>query len=170
MPVISGKVLWLLPDNSREPFFYNTISYCSAVFNAPIFTPHITLGRIPDDKTDESHGIVKEIADHFHSFTFSIIDLECRTEPYQKLVLTLNPEKTFQSICKEVDRYFGGNYSKQNDPHISLLYSHLECNQLKDKEMAIGKNIPEIAEICGIALVELRGRPEEWKILAQKNF
>jgi len=170
LPAISGKVLWLLTDNSREPYFYNTISYYSAALNAPLFTPHVTLGRIPDKNMDELLRIVNKLADDFHSFTVGIRDLECRTEPYQKLVLTLNPETTFHSICKEADRCLGGNYSKQNDPHISLLYSHLDCNQIIDKEITARKNIPESAEIFGIALVELQGRPEDWKILVQRNF
>ena len=85
-------------------------------------------------------------------------------------MLTLNSGKVFHSICKEVDRYLGAQHSKQNDPHISLLYSHLDCNQLTDKVLAVRKKIPEIVEICGIAMVELQGGPENWKILVQKNF
>jgi hypothetical protein len=85
-------------------------------------------------------------------------------------VLTLNPGKVFNSICKEVDRYTGAQHSKQNDPHISLLYSHLDCNQLTDKVLAVRKKIPEIVEICALAMVELQGGPGDWKILVKKNF
>jgi len=85
-------------------------------------------------------------------------------------VLSLNPTVIFQKVCDKVDQYLGGNHSKYRDPHLSLLYSHLDCDKVINNETTFRDTIPEIVEICGIAVVELRGQPGDWKIMGRKNF
>lgn len=98
------------------------------------------------------------------------MDLECRNEPYQKLVITLEPEKNYRALCDALDQFFGGRYGKHEDPHISLLYSQLSCEVIKNKTEFIDGRMPEKADIQGIAVVILHGRPGEWEITEQINF
>lgn len=132
--------------------------------------PHVTLGRVPDDKLHLTNLLINEIAESFHAFSLEICNIECRDEPYQKLVLTLNTGRKFRSICQRVDHFFKGNYSKPSDPHISLLYSHLHCDQIFEKTKYISQHSPENAKICEIAAIELQGGPDKWNILARKKF
>jgi 2'-5' RNA ligase len=167
---LSGIVLWLIPDGSRESFFSNAIQRFSAATNAPVFIPHITAGRIPDHKCSRVSPILAEIAEQSTPFRLHTKDLECRNHPYQKLVITLSPHKKFQSLCTKIDNVLGGNFSKSEDPHISLLYSHQDCNQIHDSGEKTGGKIPRVVKINEIAAVELRGRPETWKVLGRKKF
>jgi hypothetical protein len=167
---LSGIVVWLIPDGSRESFFSDAIQKFSVAYNAPVFIPHITAGRIPDDKCSRVSPILAEIAEQTTPFSLQTIDLECRKHPYQKLVITLSPHKIFHSLCTKIDNVLGGHFSKPDDPHISLLYSHLDCNQIHDSGEKTAGKIPRVVKINEIAAVELRGRPETWKVLGRKKF
>jgi 2'-5' RNA ligase len=163
-------VLWLIPEKGRVSIFDKAIRNLSATFSAPIFTPHITLGRIPAGREAESELIIQELADTFQPFSFVVKSLECRENPYQKLVITLEHGNIFQSMCDNVDRYFNGAYSKPKDPHISLLYSRVNCGRMADKMKELEQNLPKRIAMSGLAGVELNGRPDSWNMLAQRNF
>lgn len=164
-----GTVLWLLPDSS-ESFFRKTIRECAVAFNAPFFVPHVTLGRVPEDKTGSVSQLTLQVAKNSEEFLMKTQDLQCRDDPYQKLVTTLCSEKNYHSFCDVADQYFGAEFSKREDPHISLLYSHLSCDTIINKTEAIKSSIPQMVDITEIAVVELLGRPEEWKIVQRINF
>lgn len=167
---MSGIVLWLIPDSSHDSFFNNAIQRFSAATSAPVFIPHITAGRIPDDKCARVSSILAEIAEQTTPFYLHTKDLECRNHPYQKLVITLSPNKKFQSLCTKIDNVLGGNFSKPEDPHISILYSRLDCNQIHDSGKVTAGKIPRAAKIYEIAAVELLGRPVTWKVLGRRKF
>ena len=162
--------MWLLPDKSLEPFLRNTIRECSEIFNAPLFDPHITLGRVPDEKLGLVSQFITEIAEKFNPVVLNTQDLQCREEPYQKLVLTLQSEKNYHELCDTFDEFFEGNHSKREDPHISLFYSYTGCDTIKNKIETIRGNIPNIVESLEIAIVELRGQPAEWNIVERIKF
>jgi len=155
---------------SGEPFFQKTIRKCSAAFDAPVFDPHVTLGRVPEDKAYLVSQFLSQLESNFRSFPLKTKELQCRKEPYQKLVITLQPEKNYRALCDVLDQFFGGRYSKPEDPHISLLYSQLSCEDIKKQTDFKDGRIPEKADIQGIALVKLYGRPGEWEITKQINF
>lgn len=74
------------------------------------------------------------------------------------------------ALCNAADHFFGGSYSKREDPHISLLYSDLDCDFIKSKAELTDTKIPQKAEIQEIAVVELNGDPNEWNILERIKF
>ena len=86
------------------------------------------------------------------------------------MVVTLEPGDVYPSLCNRIDDYLGGSYSKRKDPHISLLYSRLSCDEIILKERYARPRIPEDVEIYEIAVVALQGQPDAWKILQRNNF
>lgn len=170
LPRVEGFVLWLLTDNSRQPFYHKTILECANIFNGPFFVPHITLGRIPENKRELASGLIHRLAKEDDPFSMETLNVQCRENPYQKLVITLQQEGKYLDLCEAADACFEEECSKRKDPHISLLYGYQDCGIIKNKIESIQSSTPQTAEVNEIAIVELNGRPVDWKIAERVEF
>lgn len=165
-----GSVLWLLPDKTTSEDLAGLISSFSSKYETPVFDPHITLAGVPKNSGNEVLSLIKSISRENSEFTVSLGKVVCGDRPYQKLMVNIEPSPAFLYFCKRADDIFDGDYSKKENPHFSLLYGDISCKDLvSEKEFAQIK-LPERVLISAIALVELNGTPENWKIKYAKNM
>lgn len=162
LPEIGGSVLWLEPDPSRASHFRKWIMRLSEKYNSPLFDPHITLSRIHDLSPETVKLNLEKIAAQQSAFILNTFSAECREKPYQKIVVPVHENHSLHGLYTTIDEVFGENFSKREDPHLSLLYSNHPCSELREIMRQIYFE-PNELHIQYITLVNLDGTPETWK-------
>lgn len=165
LPALDGYVLWLLPDESSEMELLQPIERISRSVNSHPFHPHITIGRVPDLNEMQLAKTLPQITNDLKPFSITIKSVECRENPYQKLILTLGHHPQIATITDAIDQVFEGEFGKRNDHHISMLYAEIPCANVSAEKDSLRKYLSESFVINKVALVHLRGAPNEWKIV-----
>lgn len=133
-------------------------------FNTTSFTPHLTLGRLPDESSKEAFFSLK---DHlktivFDEFTAHSGSLICSESPYQNLVMGLNNSASLDRLQSEIESSIP-KYSRKKEYHISLLYGSVMCNRLQKEIVELADRLPEQVRFSKMSAIELNGTPESWR-------
>lgn len=167
LPPIEGLGLWILTDPESENEFQQIINRCSVTYPSETFLPHITISRVPDLSVDDLKDRVQKISKHLSPFLMDHEKIDCRIEPYQKICIQFTPNKSFKKLTEIIDQVFNGSYSKETDPHLSLMYSHVPCTKLNDlvDELKQHDFIKKPVKCQRLGLVHFSGTPSTWKLL-----
>lgn len=97
-------------------------------------------------------------------------DVECRTHPYRKVILPIDDNVMFSAFYNNVNQTFGGEFCKEDDFHLSLLYGNHKCEEIDLGK--IRRNLPKVKKlyIQKIALVDLNFTPDSWKIIFERSL
>jgi len=164
LPALDGYVLWLLPDHPSEIRLREPIERISKTVNAYPFHPHITIGNVPDIDSGKLTHLLPQIADGIEPFVIQAKSVECRENPYQKLIIVLESHSRLLKVADSIDRIFGKEFGKRDDHHISILYADLHCSELSTERENLKKSFSKSFAINKIALTRLKGTPDEWEI------
>lgn len=134
------------------------------------FQPHITLAGVPDWPEDEMIETVKEISKSTPPFQLAVKEVHCKSSPYQKITLEIEKSVDLNSLHQKTDTLFGGDFSKKEYPHISLLYSTMTCKHLQQDLAIIKKDLPQRIYLNRIALIRCKGTPEDWRTLYRSRL
>lgn len=141
------------------------IKNLAETYHSESFQPHLTLAGVPDWTEEQMvHGI-KRLAATVSPLELSLEKIHCKRSPYQKITIEVERSGALNTLHQKIDKLFGGNYSKTKYPHISLLYSRLECNDLQQVASEIKYRLPPKSILDRIALIRCKGTPEEWRTL-----
>ncbi len=165
LPPLDGYVLWLLPDEKSASKLRQPIEKISKIFDSYPFHPHITIGRVPHSDPEKLTSLLPAIAAGIKSLNVAPDALECRDNPYQKLIFTIKDEHQFTGAADSIDRVFEGDFGKRDDHHISVLYANTSCENLEEEKIYLKNYLNKPLLFNKIALVHLEGSPNKWKIV-----
>jgi len=160
----------LIFDQESHKRISTIIDRLAEEFQSVSFLPHITLSSTPDWELDKINSEIENVVNKFSVLNLHGTTIRCSSHPYQKLTFGIKISEELLSFHKTMDACFGGDYSKKSYPHISFLYSRINC-EIVEKEIAKMKlNPPKKVIAEKMALVQCRGTPENWKILFTYSF
>ena len=170
LPKTSGLVIWLLPALDQSRLLTKFISNISELYNSIPFVPHITLSSVPDIPSKK----IVEMTDHFSKnlsqLQVDLGDIECRSYPYQKVILTIKDELIFSNYRNRVNQAFGGEYCKESDFHLSLLYGNQKCEEIDLGRIRSELPITNKLQIESIGVIDLNFTPDKWKIIFERSL
>jgi len=160
----------LIFDQESHKRISTIIDRLAEKFHSVSFLPHITLSSTPDWDLDKINSEIENIVNKFSVLNLQGTTLQCSSHPYQKLTFGIKLSEELLSFHKTMDVCFGGDYSKKRYPHISFLYSRVDC-EIVEKEIAnIKLDLPKKVIAEKMALVHCCGTPENWKLLSTYSF
>lgn len=148
-----------------ETIFSRIINSLAEKFISEPFQPHLTLAGVPDWDEERMVEEVKNIAGSTSQLELPLEKVRCKHSPYQKITVEVERAEALSSLHQRTNNHFEGSYSKTDYPHISLLYSHLECEGLQQIISEINEYIPQKVLLNRIALVRCKGTPDDWRTL-----
>lgn len=127
-----ATLVWLIPDEASQIHLRSLIADLARRFDAPLFGPHLTLGRVADqafrEMRVETGPITLEAIGIFASQVFT-----------KTLFLRFAPTPALQALRASLGMN-AGNY----DPHLSLLYCKLPPGEGKRLAGSIGLALDRI--------------------------
>ena len=113
---------WLLPAEPRRSFFAEAIAKLATRFNAPTFTPHLTLLIAPENSRAPTE-VVNELG--AFAVDLPITGVSFSEQLAKSLFVRFRPTNALQQLNATVQRLAGAPGYDLTDPHLSLLYKHL---------------------------------------------
>jgi 2'-5' RNA ligase len=161
------KIYWLVPAKPEYELFRELIRILAKEFDAPLFEPHLTIG-----KASGGHSPAKLLR-------------EIRAAPVRlrigeiahssKFTKTLFVRFTAGKSLERVVARLGGNSKSLRDPHLSLLYKRLPARTRRELAAAIKLPFSEvkfdvIKAVSCVSPTETRSDVESWRKLATKQL
>lgn len=161
----SDFVLWMIPDPESAKRLGEMIAHFSNTFNTPLFSPHITLARVPHWPLPKIIKQTKQLTSEFSEFTLLMRSPVCGKQPYQTFVSEIHPAPPVLKFSERIDTLFKGAYGKREFFHVSLLYGQIPCDDLMAEFEELKTKLPDKISIQSISLVKVKGEVEEWQII-----
>jgi len=166
---------WLIPSQEDLDYFQEIIDTLAQEYDAPTFTPHVTIysGEYAPDTSLES--MVKQATQGIKSFRLSIEQV-LYTEEFTKSLFVQFYQSSILSQITETLRSCTKVPSKFTlNPHLSLIYQHL-TEDIK-KKLITKISLPqsevlfnEVRVISTASKVETREDVENWQLIYRKNL
>jgi len=127
-----ATLVWLIPDEASQTHLRSLIADLARRFDAPLFEPHLTLGRVADQA-------FKEIRVETGPITLEAIGIFASQVFTKTLFLRFAPTPALQALRASLGMNAGGY-----DPHLSLLYCKLPPGAGKGLAASIGLALDRI--------------------------
>ncbi len=165
---------WLIPSKEDKAFFQEIINRLAREYNAPTFTPHVTIYSGEYTSNDFSTELIEQATQGIQSFSLKV-DRILYTEQFTKsLFVQFQPNQILSNISESL-RY--GSKKQSNfelNPHLSLIYKNLsqEIKQDLTKSIILPTEVSfnEVSAIATLEKVQNREDVESWKVIYTKNF
>lgn len=108
---------------------------------------------------------IEEIVPDITSLELQTDSVRCSSNAYQKLTHSIQTTDRLASLHQKMNTIFDGDYAKKTYPHISYLYSRLDCSNVSKSIESIEKEAPQNVLANQLALVRCKGTPEQWRML-----
>lgn len=167
---LDNYVLWLLPDEAGSDYFNNIISVLAAKYQTVTFLPHITIGRVPEIGISEIENNLTKIGQNTPEFVTKVKKVWCREKWAEKISIEIEPSSQFENLLSSIDLIFKGPFAKREYPHLSLLYGDIPCSELRVEVENLNHIILNRFKITSIALMDLHGEPNEWRVVNRADF
>ena len=128
---------WLLPAETARKFFLETISELAARFDAPIFTPHLTLSIVSENSPDPAEVLKKLIP---VAVDLPIVNIRFSEEFTKTLFVRFEKTNELQQLNDSISGLTVEQKHDLADPHLSLLYKRLP--EETKRELASSIQIP----------------------------
>lgn len=170
LPKLNGRVLWLIPSDSFFTIYQKEIKRLAGQFKTVPFTPHLTLGGLPDAPLESTISKVRNVFNKKQGdFSMSHKSVDCSTSPYQNFIHSLLPN-TKMHLLQSVLKVVLTNYSPKSEYHISLMYGQISCEKLTKESDSLTIKLPKKIRFTGVRMIELAERPELWKTVWETNI
>nr|WP_255695588.1 2'-5' RNA ligase family protein [Rhodohalobacter sp. 614A] len=160
----------MIPEEQAEMELGKSIQDLAEKYQSEPFQPHLTLAGIPHWTEEQMVKEIQKISGSTLPIELFLEKVQCKRFPYQKITIEVERTEELHALHQETDRLFGGDYSKTEYPHISLLYSTLECGGLQKTVSQLNEQIPPKVLLDRIALIRCKGTPEAWRTLYMRKL
>lgn len=168
---------WLIPSEEDRAFFQKIIDGLGQDYDAPSFTPHVTIYSgeyTPDDNYAELiENSIKEV----NSFSLKVEKLEYTEEFTKTLFVQFFP----CAILTDLSETLRNSSSKTSDyilnPHLSLIYQQLSETIKEDLTNSLSMTMTksevffnEVMAISTPGLIQATKDVENWEVICTKKF
>lgn len=136
MPLIS---IWLLPSEEDENYFKSIIDDLGQKYQAPSFTPHLTIYGDVTAEPEVAYQATKDSIQEIQPFTLSGDKLNYTDLFFKTVVVEIQENPILTIIYRRLKDKLGqyGEYGLK--PHLSLIYK--ELSEEKKQEIIRGVNV-----------------------------
>lgn len=154
---------WLIPSEQDRAFFQTIIDALSQEYDAPTFTPHVTIYS-GEYATDESvTELIEKATQGIQSFSLRVDKLLYTDEFTKTLFLQFNPSSILSKLSETLRSHSRKPSNYTLNPHLSLIYQHL--SEATKENLINSINLPKsevfFNEVRAISTPEPIQEPED---------
>ncbi len=171
-PPLKGYSLWFMAKEDAHKQLEAIVNRLTQKFNTRRFEPHATLSGLLNYSLNDLAVMVDitgSMARKAQCFNVEIIGVGKRNMHLQSIILPVVPHTKMMELNRIARTCFHHENDPPYFPHFSALYGDLSREEKLEAQDLIEEimNFPTSVTIDSIALVEVHGHPDEWKIVTQ---
>ncbi len=161
--------IWLTFSNNDHTYLHKLIKALSNNYNAPTFTPHITVNSGIDHIESKEIEKFLHLKDNLKEIEVNVKSIEISSYLWKTLYLQINHSNLLDQVHQDVEQCFQsvqGNLFVFN-PHISLMYKAIST---VEKRKIIKKlNIKKSFIANGLQIVRTGQNINQWSVIDCKT-
>lgn len=174
-PPLTGYSLWLEAREPEQRFLQLLVYDLAREYSTRPFGAHATLLGLLDKREADLDTIgqaCEKITSEFRGVVTEIIGVGTRDMYFQSVFLLVAPSEDLVVMSRRARTLLGHESDPPFMPHWSALYGDLDrrAKALIARELVTKLELPRVVAINNVALVDVRGYPDEWKIIQRYPF
>ncbi len=166
---------WLIPSEDDKTFFQKIIDNLAQEYNAPTFTPHVTIYSGEYEPDESPAEIIEKAVHSVQSFSLKI-DKILYTDSFTKtLFVQFQSNPILSNISEIIQRSSKSPSEFALNPHLSLIYQYL--NEEIKKNIITSIKLPksevvfdEVRAISTPEKVQKREDVENWEVICTRKL
>jgi 2'-5' RNA ligase len=159
--------LWLIPPDDLATELSSIIARLSDRFSTPRFQPHVTFISRLSGSADGMRSRTADLATRLRPFDVYLTTLGYTNDYFRALFIAVDQTEPLMEAQATARRLFKQSSDQPYQPHLSLLYGHLD-NSIKEAIIAeIGRDFRRTFRVTHLYLVSSEGEPAEWRHLGE---
>lgn len=166
---------WLIPSREDLAYFQEIINTFAKAYDAPTFTPHVTIFSGEYESETSLECIVEQATQGIKSLSLRVEQVLYTEEFTKSLFVQFQQNSTLSQICETLRSYAKIPSKFTLNPHLSLIYQNL--NEDSKKKLITQISLPksevlfnEVRVISTPNQVATREDVEMWKLLLTKSL
>lgn len=166
---------WLIPSEDDKAFFQKIIDNLAQEYNAPTFTPHVTIYSgeyAPDESPSE---LIEKAQGEVQSFSLKVDQLLYTNSFTKTIFVQFHQNVILSKISDTLQRSSKIPSEFALNPHLSLIYQNL--NEEIKKNIITSIRLPksevffdEVRAISTPEKVQKRENVESWKVISTRKL
>jgi hypothetical protein len=156
--------LWLVPEGEAQAVLARLIATLAARLGTPSFAPHVTLLAglaLPPGEVVRRAGALG-----LDPLVLALRAPEGRSEPFRCLYVPVVPTLRLLHTEAMARSAFGVQDEGPYEPHLSLVYGHLEEDEKAKLGKEIAPELPSPVRFAALEVVRTDGPVETWRRLS----
>lgn len=165
---------WLIPSEDDKTFFKRIIDNLAQEYDAPTFTPHVTIYS-GEYKPDESLAVIEKAIHSVQSFSLKVDQILYTNSFTKTLFVQFQSNPILSNISKSIQTSSKPPSEFALNPHLSLIYQNL--NEEIKKNIITSITLPksevvfdEVRAISTPEKVQKREDVESWKVICTRKL
>ncbi|TSC72886.1 MAG: hypothetical protein G01um101438_285 [Parcubacteria group bacterium Gr01-1014_38] len=169
-PPLKGYSLFLEAEGSEQKFLQELVDDLARKNRTFTFPAHVTLlGLLDKTPADLDHvkQAGREIAAGYRGVVTEIVGMGIRRMYFQSVFLPVSPSSELMTMSQQARVLLGHEADPPFMPHWSAVYGDIDERQKRAivRDLMGVVPFPKVVAIKNIALADVSGYPDEWKIL-----
>jgi 2'-5' RNA ligase len=166
---------WLIPSEEDRGFFQKIIDTLSLEYDAPSFTPHVTIYSgeyAPDESPAE---LIEKVTQEVQPFSLKVDKLLYTDEFTKTLFVQFKSSEILSKISQNLQSSSKNSSNFELNPHLSLIYKQM--SEETKKNLTTSLTLPksevffdEVRAISTPERVQKREDVESWKVIFIKKL
>ncbi len=166
---------WLIPSEEDRVFFQKMIDTLSREYDAPSFTPHVTIYSgeyAPDESPAE---LIEKVTQEVQPFILKVDKLLYTDEFTKTFFVQFQSSEILSKISQNLQNRSKNSSNFELNPHLSLIYKQM--SEETKKNLTTSLTLPksevffdEVRAISTPQRVQKREDVESWKVIFIKKL
>lgn len=157
-----GYSVWLMPDGKSTVQLISNMEKLSRNFDAPSFSPHITLiGQLEFDPP-EVHEKFSQLASSTSQMTLEAEEIVYRDVYFRSIVFKIEESEPLFKLNQKARHVFDRTSDPTFFPHLSLLYGNQPESEKRITVEGLFARQKYRFQITGLELVRTQGQVQDW--------
>lgn len=147
---------WLVPSKEDKAFFQDIIDRLAREYDAPTFTPHVTIYSDKYTSDEFTAEIIEKATQDIQSFSLKVDRVLSTAQFTITLFVQFHPNQIISKISESLGYSSKRQFNFELNPHLSLIYKNLsqEIKQALTNSIVLSKSEVLFDEVSAIATPE----------------
>lgn len=166
---------WLIPSKEDRAFFQQIIDTLSQEYDAPAFTPHVTIYSGVYESDELLPALVEKAIQGVQQFSLKVAQILYSDEFTKTLFVQFNSSEILSRISETIENRSKKPSGYTLNPHLSLIYKQI--SEETKRNLANSLTLPksevlfdEVTVISASERVQRREDVESWKVILTRKL
>mgnify|MGYP004474441731 CR=1 FL=1 len=166
---------WLIPSQEDRAFFQDIIDTLAREYDAPSFTPHVTIYSGDSAANESPDELIKQAIQGVQPFSLRSDRILYSQEFTKTLFVQFQPNSILSQISQSLQSSSKNSSDYALNPHLSLIYKQMSEETQKDltTSLTLPKSEVVFDEVMAISSPErtqTRDDVESWQVICVRKL